>query len=84
MGFENQAFAELPGIERKALELYKDNPNKARAFVTAYSSSFARAITQRYWELGDALWDLFAYDFIFASEDYEKDIEYWLPLLKKQ
>ena len=84
IGFENQAFAELPGIERKALELFKENPNKARTFLTAYSSNFARALAQRYWELGDELWDLFAYDFIKTSEDYEKEIEYWLPRLKKQ
>jgi len=70
--FENRAFAEIPGIEKKAVELHEKDPDKAREFLTAYSCDFARAMTLRYWELGDVLWDQFAYDFRFTPEELRK------------
>jgi len=70
--FEDRAFAELPGIEKKTLELYEEDPDRARAFLTAYSCGFARDATQRYWELGDLFWGLFAYDFWFTIEQIEE------------
>ena len=69
---EARVFSELPGVEKRALELFAQDPKSARAFLTAYSSDFARATTQRYWELGDTLWTLFTYDFALTPEDIEK------------
>lgn len=66
--YEDQAFAELPSIERTAGDLYKKDPESAKAFLTSYSGNFARAVTQRYWELGDKIWELFAYGFLFSPE----------------
>ncbi|MCK4826446.1 C69 family dipeptidase [bacterium] len=66
--FENKAFAELPDIEERAAELFAEAPDKAAAFITTYSCEFAQAMTQKYWELGDFIWDLFAYDFVFTPE----------------
>jgi dipeptidase len=66
--YEEQAFAELPSIERTAEELYKQDPEKAKLFLTSYSNNFARAVTQRYRELGDQVWDLFGYGFRFSPE----------------
>lgn len=60
---EDRAFAELPGVEQRALELYRADPDSARAFLTGYSSDFARATEARYWELGDRLWARFARGF---------------------
>jgi len=61
--FEERAFAELPELERRAVELYKKNPDSARAVLTKYSNDFARAAEKRYWELGDSLWTRFARGF---------------------
>ena len=66
--YENQAFAELPTIEKTAEELYKKDPEQARTFLTSYCNNFARAVTQRYRELGDQLWDLLGYGFQFSPE----------------
>jgi dipeptidase len=65
---EDQAFAELPDVEKKGLSLYQKDPESAKAFLTSYCGNFARAVTQRYWELGDLLWELFARDFFFTPE----------------
>ncbi len=65
---EDQAFAELPNVERTALALYEKDPESAKAHLTSYSGNFARAVTQKYWELGDQLWELFARDFFFTQE----------------
>ncbi|MCP4713376.1 MAG: peptidase [Planctomycetes bacterium] len=53
--YEAKAFAELPSIEKKALELYQEDPEKAREFLTQYSNDFARTLVQKYWELGDRI-----------------------------
>jgi dipeptidase len=53
--YEDKAFAELPAIESKALQLHRRNPEKAQQFLTQYSNDFARALTQKFWELGDRL-----------------------------
>lgn len=65
---EERAFAEIPLIEKTAAELYAENPDKAKAFLTAYCCDFALAISQRYWDLGDELWDLFAFQFMISPE----------------
>jgi hypothetical protein len=68
MELEDQAFAELPDIEKRARALYEKDPDKARAVLTSYCENFARAATRRYWELSDTLMDMFAYDFYFTPE----------------
>jgi hypothetical protein len=69
---EDRAFAEIPLIEKNALELYAENPDKARAFMTAYCRDFALAVTQRYWDLGDELWANFASEFSPSPEELRK------------
>jgi len=69
---ENRAFAEIPLIEKSSLDLYAQNPEKARAFLTAYCRDFALATTQRYWDLGDELWDAFAWEFYLSPEERRK------------
>jgi dipeptidase len=70
---EDRAFTEIPLIEKNAVESYGRDPDKARAFITAYCRDFALAVTQRYWDLGDELWDLFTtYDFFLTTEERKK------------
>ena len=49
--FENQS-----EIENNALELYKQNPEKAKSYLTDYSKKWGEKIIQRGWKLGDELW----------------------------
>lgn len=68
MGFEEKAFADLPDLEKKALELYNDGKSeediaKAREYLTEYTNDFARAAIHKYWELGDIFWHLFGRGF---------------------
>lgn len=61
--FEDKALAELPDIEKKALELYKDNPEELKKYLTQYTNDFARAAMNKYWELGDLFWTMFTRGF---------------------
>jgi dipeptidase len=63
--FEDKAFSELPDVEKKALELYNDGKTeedilKAKQYLTKYTSDFARAAINKYWELGDKFWMLYS------------------------
>ncbi len=55
----DKAFAELPLIEERAVELYAEDPAAAEEFVNSYSNSFARLVLDRMWEAGDELWNLY-------------------------
>ena len=71
---EDKAFAELPLIEEKAVEMYRNDMKKEpeldrdghprplpyRYFLTEYTNDFARAAMSRWWELGDMLWGMHA------------------------
>jgi dipeptidase len=66
--FEDKAFAELPQVEKKALELYNGGKTdediaKAKQYLTKYTNDFARAAIHKYWELGDTFWSLFKFGF---------------------
>ncbi len=75
--FEDKAFAELPGIEKKAVEMYNAEmksepkldenghplPPAYREFLTQYTNDFARAAMSRWWEMGDKFWGMFARGF---------------------
>jgi len=67
-GFEDKVFTELPVIEEKILELYKngkseESVNKVKKYLTKYTNDFARAAMHKYWELGDKFWGMFARGF---------------------
>ncbi|KPK73750.1 MAG: peptidase [Phycisphaerae bacterium SM23_30] len=59
----DRAFAELPEIEKEAVKLYYEDPDRARQFVNDYSNDFARAVVQRMWDLGDELWSKYVRGF---------------------
>jgi dipeptidase len=66
--FEERAFADLPLIEKKVQEIMaaKDptkEPFTVEAYLTKYTNDMARAAVQRYLELGDRFWMLYARGF---------------------
>ena len=59
--FEGLAFAELPQVEKKYLELLNSKtpdtePFKPNAYLTKYTNDFARSAINKYQELGDKFW----------------------------
>jgi hypothetical protein len=66
--FENKAFDELPAIEKTAQDMLKADPSeqghkKVQDFITRYTNDFARAAIDKWNELGDTLWGMFARGF---------------------
>jgi len=66
--FEERAFEELPDIEKRVQQFYKSLPveeaaAKSKAYLTKYTNDFARAAIQKYWELGNKFWAMFARGF---------------------
>ena len=66
--FEDRAFTDLPDIEKKILKLLKKGHSeedlaKAKEYLTKYTNDFARAAIQKYLELGDKFWTMFARGF---------------------
>ena len=50
-GFKNQI-----ELEKKAADLYKQDPNKAIELLNKYTNDFCSTIAAEYWKLGDMLW----------------------------
>ena len=66
--YEDKAFADLPGIEKEVLRIQASTapdkePLTASAYLTRYTNDFARAAIQKYIELGDRFWAMFASGF---------------------
>lgn len=64
--FEDKAFAELPDVEKRALDLLKAKDGGAEAcaaYLTKYTGDFARAAEQRYRELTETFWGMFGRGF---------------------
>ena len=65
MKYEDKMFNEIDFVEKKALELYKQDQKNLKAgnktelcrnYLTDYSTDFARILIDRWWEIGDELW----------------------------
>ena len=59
--YEELAFAELPQVEKKYLELLNSKtpdkePFTPNAYLTKYTNDFARSAVNKYQELGDKFW----------------------------
>lgn len=68
MAFEEKAFAELPLVEKKVLEIITSkNPDKepltVNQYLTMYTNDFARAAMQKYNELYQLFWTKYARGF---------------------
>jgi len=44
-------------VATEAAELFKQDPEKTRAFLTEKSRAACRRATEAYWNLGDSLWN---------------------------
>ncbi len=53
--YEDGFFDLQPIIERRAADLYKDNPEAAREYLTDYSNTMAQRIVDEWWKLSDYL-----------------------------
>lgn len=63
--FENKAFADLPGLEKKVQEIMASKtpdkePFTVEGYLTKYTNDTARSAIQKYLELGDKFWMLIA------------------------
>ncbi len=59
--FENKAFADLPGLEKKVQEIMASKtpdkePFTVESYLTKYTNDTARSAIQKYLELGDKFW----------------------------
>ena len=62
--FEDKAFAELPSVEKRVVELVKEGKNdEAKQYVTSYTNSFAGATMTRWEDLKIKLWGMFGRGF---------------------
>jgi dipeptidase len=67
-GFQGRALVELPAVEKIAQQyLNSDDPAQGRArcrqYLTGYTNDFARAAMEKWTELGDTFWGLYARGF---------------------
>jgi len=61
---EDKAFEELPGIEKRVVELVKEGKNEdAKILVTSYTNSFAGLAMHRWEEMKVTLWGMFGRGF---------------------
>jgi hypothetical protein len=51
-----ELFSNQIEIEKKALELYKNNPDQAIEFLTEYLNSWGTKVVEKAWQLGDDIW----------------------------
>jgi dipeptidase len=57
--FEDKAFEELPGLEKKVIELVKEGRNEeAKRYITAYTNSFAGSAMRRWEDMKVTLWGM--------------------------
>jgi len=53
---EDKAFAEQGRVEEEAARLFKENPAKAREYLTKYCQQVANQAVDAYWKLAEDLW----------------------------
>jgi dipeptidase len=53
---QQELFSAQPGIEQQALKIFRDDPDKGRAFLTEYAIKLGSRVVERAWQLGDHLW----------------------------
>ena len=54
--WQDELFANQAALEKKALELHKKDPAKAKAILTDYGVEWGNKVVDKAWELGDFLW----------------------------
>jgi dipeptidase len=83
--WEKPALKNTAAIDKEALELYKQDPDLAREFLTTYCLNNAERVIKAWWELGDQLLVKYNHLFIYNPETRErKTIQYpdwWLRII---
>ncbi|MFO8128764.1 MAG: C69 family dipeptidase [Bacteroidales bacterium] len=54
--WQKELFDDQKAIEQKALELYREDPQRARSFLTKYTGKWGQKVVEKAWILGDHLW----------------------------
>ena len=72
-----------PVVEARAMELYKEDPVAARAYLTKYSNDMAQAVVDDWWKLSDHL--VMKYNDGYVNSSGERDSvgypQEWLDLV---
>lgn len=53
---QNELFERQPSIEQQAVQMYKQDPGLARAFLTGETILWGNFVVDKAWKLGDYLW----------------------------
>ncbi|MDD5635493.1 MAG: C69 family dipeptidase, partial [Atribacterota bacterium] len=68
---EEEFFAVQPTIEKTALDLYEQDPDLARRFLTTYSNSCATRVVDAYWKLASQLVGRYADGYVYGDDEYK-------------
>ncbi len=66
--WEDEAVARVPEIDEKALNLYRQSPEEAIRFLTAYCLNNAVNVVDAWWTLGDDIWVKYNHLSLYNSE----------------
>ncbi|MGB4704487.1 MAG: C69 family dipeptidase [Candidatus Saccharicenans sp.] len=66
--YEKPVIEQIPEIDRRAVELYKKNPNEAIKFLTAFCLNNAQNVIKAWWELGDQLLVKYNHLYLYNAE----------------
>jgi dipeptidase len=53
---QQEMFDRQATVEQQAVQMYKQDPGKARAFLTGYTGQWGSYVIDKAWKLGDYLW----------------------------
>jgi dipeptidase len=70
---EEEFFALQPAIEKTAIELYEQDPELARNFITNYTNSCANRAVDAYWKLASQLFGRYNDGAKYADNEYKRD-----------
>lgn len=54
--WQKKLFTRQSEIDKKAMELYEEDPEKAKTFLTNYTIKWGNKVVEKAWNLGDKLW----------------------------
>lgn len=74
---EAEFFTLQPAIEKTAIELYDQDPELARTFITNYTNSCANRVVDAYWKLASQLFGRYNDGRKYADDHYETQNIYY-------
>ena len=70
---EAEFFAMQPFIEETALDLYNQDPDLSRSFLTTYTNASATRVVDAYWKLASQLVGRYADGYVYGDDTYQRD-----------